>query len=692
MNLSAVLKLAFCAVLAGAASAGAQTPPPSAASHVGTTIIPGSDVFPTSPQAPTATPKAGPMSVNLSGVEVRDFAKAVLGDTLNLPYAVDPAAHGVISLTTSRPMAREDLFAAIEDALRAVNLGMIQKGGVYTILPLDAAKAQASVVGADEPGLGSETMSLKFANPDEIKKLLDPIIPGVIAATNPASHTITLSGASGQRRAAHALVEQFDVDWMKGMSFGLFVPKNTDARLIAPELEKLINAPGATTSGLIRLIPMERLNGILAVATRAEYLEDVRKWVEVLDREGQSSERRLYVYRVQNGRASDLAQVLVSAFGGAASGGGAGTSSASTSGGIGTRSNALSTASGTNGALPSTGFGQAGASASSSVSPSSSQTLPGQSPAPVQPGPGGGSGEGLVITADETNNALVIYATPREYAMVQDSLAQLDITPLQVVIEAAITEVTLNDTLQYGAQWYLQTHGNQLALSQGSTATPVQNFPGAAYTVFSNGAIGATLSALSQVTHVEVLSAPNLLVLNNQTASLQVGDQVPISTGSAVSTISAGAPVVNSIDYRDTGVILRITPRVNSSGLVLLDIYQEVSQVAPPSTSTVNPINSPVIQERKIASSIAVGDGETIALGGLISDNVSKGRSGIPFLSAIPVLGALAGNRNDSRERIELLVLLSPRVVRNQSEARSATEELKGKIRSVVPSRPKIEP
>ena len=690
MNPSTVFRLVLCAALAWAAAAAAQpaSSPTGADSHVSTTIVPGTDVFPASPKAPVSTPKPGPVSVNLSGVEVRDFAKAVLGDILNLPYAVDPAAKGVVSFTTPRPIAREDVFPAIEDALRAANLAMIQKGGIYTILPLDAAKSQASVVGADEPGLGRETITLKFANPDEIKKLLDPVIPGVITATSLSAHALTLSGASGQRRSARALVEQFDVDWMKGMSFGLFIPKNTDARLIAPELEKLINAPGATTAGLIRLVPMERLNGIIAVATRAQFLEDVRKWVEVLDREGQSSERRLYVYRVQNGRASDLAQVLVSAFGGAASGGSSTASGATTgsSTAIGARPNTSPTAPGPGGSLTPSGFGQGAGGA-----PAPQTTLPGQSPTPVSPSRTGAAAEGLVITADETNNALVIYGTPREYAMVQDSLTQLDITPLQVVIEAAITEVTLNDTLQYGSQWYLQEHGNQFSLTKGTTPALVQQFPGAVYSVLNHGTIGATLNALSEVTHVEVLSAPNLMVLNNQTASLQVGDQVPISTGSAVSTVSANAPVVNSIDYRDTGVILKITPRVNSSGLVLLDIYQEVSQVAPPS-QTNNPINSPVIQERKIASSIAVGDGQTIALGGLISDNISKGRSGIPFLSAIPVLGALAGDRSNTRERIELLVLLSPRVVRSEEEAKSVTAELKGKIRSVAPSRPKIEP
>lgn len=643
-------------------------------------MTPGTETYPAQPAAPAVVPRPGSVTLNLPGVEVHDFAKAVLGDVLNLPYSVDSSAKGQVTLVTSHPIARADVFLAIEDALKAAGLVLELKGGVYTIFALDTGKGQAPVVNASQPGFGNETLTLGYANPVELKKLLDPIVPGVITAADPTTRTLVLSGVSGQRRALRELVQQFDVDWMKGMSFALFIPKNTDARLIAPELEKLINAPGATTAGLVRLIAMERLNGIIAIASRTQYLDDVRRWVEVLDREGQSSERRLYVYRVQNGRAADLAQVLVAAFGGALGG----TASAS--------------------APKKSPFGDAAAGAKSALSsvsvmgeaanPSGAgqQTLPGQSPAPVSQAAraGGGPGDALVVTSDETNNAVVAYATPREYALIEDALNKLDITPLQVVIEAAITEVTLNDTLQYGTQWFFQAHGNQFALSQGSTATPVQQFPGAAYTLLNSGGIAATLAALSTVTHVEVLSAPNLLVLNNQTASLQVGDEVPVSTGSAVSTAAPGAPVVNSIDYRDTGVILKVTPRVNSSGLVLLDISQEVSQVS--QTATSNPINSPVISERKIASSIAVQDGQTIALGGLISDNISKGRGGVPFLSAIPVLGALAGNRNDNRKRIELLVLLTPKVIRDPAEAQSVTDELKRKIRAVEPVRPRIEP
>jgi general secretion pathway protein D len=292
----------------------------------------------------------------------------------------------------------------------------------------------------------------------------------------------------------------------------------------------------------------------------------------------------------------------------------------------------------------------------------------------------------VTISSDETNNAILVYATARQYAVVQDALLKLDILPLQVMIEAAITEVTLNDSLKYGVQWYFQKGGQQLALSEGTTARPLQTFPGFSY-FFANStnSINATLDALSDVTTIRVISAPKLMVLNNHTASLQVGDQVPVATQSSVSTDNPGAPIVNSIEYRDTGVILKVTPRVNDSGLVLLDIAQEVSDVA--STSTSN-IDSPTIQQRKVSSSVAVADGRTIALGGLIRDNLTRTKSGLPLLSRIPVLGILFGSTDNEDKRTELLVLLTPHVVRNPMDAESVTMELQRKLQTLQPLLP----
>jgi general secretion pathway protein D len=268
------------------------------------------------------------------------------------------------------------------------------------------------------------------------------------------------------------------------------------------------------------------------------------------------------------------------------------------------------------------------------------------------------------------------------------------------MIDASISEVTLNHTLQYGLQWAFQSGQFSGALSQGSPTTttnpttgvttttnpgPIQNFPGLSF-LFQGANFQATLNALSTVTDVTVLSAPKLMVLNNHTATIEVGDQVPISTGSAVSTVTTGAPIVTSIQYQDTGIILKITPRVNSGGLVLLDIAQEVSEVEPQLTTAA--IQSPSISMRKISTSVAVQDGETVALGGLIKNEIQKGRSTIPLLGSIPILGHLFGDTTGGLIRTELVVLLTPRVVRTPVDARAITKELREKLEEAAPPPP----
>jgi general secretion pathway protein D len=527
------------------------------------------------------------------------------------------------------------------------------------------------VVAANDLGYGNETIALKFVNAEELRKLLDPLVPNAISVADPASNLLVVSGNSTQRRALRELVAQFDVDWLRGMSFGLFVPERTDARLIAPELEKLLNAPGSPSAGLVRLIAMDQLNGILAISPQPQYLDDVRRFVEILDREGESAERRVFVYHVQNGRAADLAKVLNTAYGNAQTGG-SNTDTGPTELVDRTESKAPNSVAATNPLV-------AGLLARAATAAVKNEN------AAAEGARGGSAGSGTTITADETNNAIVVFSTPRDFALIEDALRKLDVPPLQVMIDATISEVTLNHALQYGIQWSFKSGNSSGALTQPNAAgiatnIPQQNFPGFSY-LYSGGSVTATLNALATITDVTTLSAPKLMVLNNHTATIQVGDQVPISTGTAVSTLTTPAPIVNSIDYRDTGIILKITPRVNAGGLVLLDIAQEVSDVVPLSTTQIaSGIQSPTIEQRKISTSVAVQDGETVALGGLIKNEVQKGRSTIPILGSIPIIGHIFGDTTGGLIRTELVVLLTPRVVRTPVDARTITEQLRGKL------------
>jgi general secretion pathway protein D len=289
------------------------------------------------------------------------------------------------------------------------------------------------------------------------------------------------------------------------------------------------------------------------------------------------------------------------------------------------------------------------------------------------------------VVADEKNNSLVIFARPRDFRMIYEAIRQLDVVPLQVLLEATVAEVTLNDSLNYGLQFFL-THGSTSAsLTTSTTGTQsstdiAEVFPG--YNYVLNGNPRVILNALSSLTHVNVISSPQLLVVDHQTAALQVGDQVPVITQSAQSVLTTGAPLVSNVQYLSTGVVLQITPRVNTNGLVTLDIDQQVSDVETTTTST---INSPTINQRRIVTSVIVQDGQTVALGGLIQDTRQQAKSGLPLLSDIPVFGSLFGTTTNSTARTELLVLVSPKIIRNGQDAHDMTEDLRNRMRTLKP-------
>ncbi len=636
------------------------------------------------PPAPMISPqpvqiRGGDISLNFPSADVRAVAQAVLGDILKVPFSVAPGLNTAVTVVTPKPIARSSVIAFLEEALRTSGLALVARNGTFAIEQIDQARASGSGGVGSTIGFTSEIYQLQFVSADEMKRLLDPVLPGVVAQADAATGRLTLSGTTGQRASARDLLKQFDVNWLRNMSFALFVPQRSDSRLIVPELEKLINAPDAPTRGLVRLISMEKLNGILAVSSQRQYLDDVNRFVEILDREGQNNEPRLFVYRVQNGRSRDLTKTLNNAFG-----------NTSTSSGNEGNSQAIQfeqSPDGGNGRERS-GSGQGQGQGQGEQRPSSAPQPPNlNSNAPLDIR-GEGETQGVLkarISSDDTNNAILVYGTPREYSLIEDALRKLDILPFQVFIEAAITEVSLTDDLRFGLQWNFSPDGSNGTLTENTGGLAlVRNVPGFSFAFSPSSTINAVLNTLESKTKVNVVSAPKILVLNNQTAVLQVGDQVPIATQNSTATTDPNAPTINSIEYRDTGVILKVTPRVNASGLVLLDVAQEVSDVNTTAARGAG-INSPTISTRRISTSVAVQDGEVLALGGLIRNTETKGRVGLPFLSQIPFIGGLFGRQATGGNKIELIVLLKPRVIRTVDDGRAITDELRAKIKTLEP-------
>ena len=630
--------------------------------------------------------RSGDISLNFPSTDVRTVAKAVLGDLLRVPWTVSPGLTTAVTVVTPGPIARSSVLPYLEEALRGSNLALVEQSGIFNITLIDQARASGAGDGsASTIGFSTEILQLQYVSAEEMRRLLEPVLPGVISAADVAANRVTISGTSGQRSSARDLLRQFDVNWLRGMTFALYIPRKTDSRLIVPELEKLLNSPDAPTRNLVRLISMENLNGILAISRQRQYLDDVGRFIEVLDREGQNNEPRLFVYRVQNGRSRDLARTLNTAFGNG--------SSSNEQGNDPARDVQFSQSPDGNGRADQTRGDNGNSGGNSFGTNNQNRQQSQQSVTAPNDGNSSSGGNGTTrpsgiaanISSDDNNNAIVVFGTPREYAIIEDALRKLDVLPSQVLIEAAITEVSLTNDLRYGLQWnFTSGNSNGVLTESSNNLNLVRNTPGFSFAFSPFSSINAVLNTLENKTNVNVVSAPKLLVLNNQTAILQVGDEVPIATQNSTSNIDSNSPTINSIEYRDTGVILKITPRVNANGIVMLDITQEVSDVND-TVASVNGINSPTISTRRISSTVAVKDGEVLALGGLIRNTQSKGRIGIPFLSQIPIIGGLFGRQTTTGNRIELIVLLKPRVIRTVEDGRAVTDELRAKIQTLEP-------
>jgi general secretion pathway protein D len=645
-----------------------------------------------SPRSAAGDAGGGDVTLNFVDTDIREVVRVVLGDLLKVTYSIDPTVKGSATLKTASAVSRTSLLPLLEAMLGQNGAALVQRDGVYTVVPAAAARAGAALGGAESVGDVTEVIPLRYASAAELAKVLDPYIAsGGKISVGPGKNTLVVSGSTSVRNSLTALIRSFDVDFLAGQSYAIYPVASADPAKVAEEVQRFVQAGGeGEQSGPVHVITLDRINAVLVVSSNAGYLDRIGRFIAQVDAVGDSTARRLHVYYVQNSTAVDLASLLQRAFAPQASSTGTGNGSG---GGVGSLvpnaepaivaapappapMQATVTPIGTPG-IGAAGLGTATPGTTGGSYPQSSglmSSAPSAAAQPPEPEPPV-SAKGIRFIADKKNNALLIFATPAEYNLIEAALRKIDILPLQVLVEATIIEVTLTDALQYGTQFFFKSGRIKSTLSDAATGLVTPQFPGFAF-AFANQTAQAAISALQSLTKVKVISDPQLLVLNNESARLQVGDLVPIVTQSAVAVQTPGAPVVNSVEYHETGVILDVTPRVNSGGLVTLDISQEVSEV----TANASAIQSPTINQRKIKSRIVVQDGETIGLGGLIKDTNTIDNNGVPLLTNIPIIGALFGSRDHSIKRTELLVLLTPRVIQDQRTARALTEDLRAKF------------
>lgn len=672
-----------------------------------------------------AAPSGEGFELNFENAAITTVAKVIIGDILGSGYTIDPRVQGTVTLSSGRPVPKGDLVFVLENALRMSNVVLVSDSGGYRLIPAGDVQSAGATRTAGAEGYGITVVPLRYASAQTTLKLLDSFaIKTGTARVDTARNMILVQGSGPERAAALETIKNFDVDWMRGQSVGVYPIKNATPEAIIKELEKVMGTgEGGLNNSLVTLQPIGRLNAVLVVSRKPNLLKTAAMWIDRLDKSNNAG-AAVRVYRLHYGDAKQIAKVLNDLFGSRSSSGldsasnqiapGGGVSASSSDDRLAAAGDRFSSSLGSGRALTSFDSQSGGAGSSTSASPTQGQSSGLGSGDQGLGGSAAGSSTmtargsslnrqsedqstaislpGIRITADVANNALVIYSNQENYRLIEKTLGQLDRQQLQVAIHATIAEVTLNNTLQYGVQYAIQSSDIGLGADKGSaglvnTATSAvlsRVLPGGNLLLGPETSPRVIIDALRSITDVKVLSTPSVVVLDNQVATLLVGDQIPITTQSATVLTNSNLPLVNTVDYRNTGVILRVSPRVNINGNVVLQIEQEISSVAPNANAAL--ALTPTISQRKIKSSIAVASEQAVLLGGLISETQQRGRSGIPLLEEIPYVGDLFSQNSRVTARTELVIFIQPQIIRNSVDAYKVAEELRSKLKGSVQS------
>lgn len=665
-------------------------------------VIRGTDRTFAAPRSrPVAVLEGSDVSLRFEQAPVTDVVHAVLGEILGLPYSIHQPVGGAITLHTYNPLPRSEVFSVLEATLQANGLVVVKdSAGLYHVGAPEKLRGIApafSFAGGRVLPAGQNLIivPLQYVGAAEMADILKPVAtPSAMVRVDTVRNILILAGSRAQLEGWMEIVKTFDIDILKGMSLGLFPLKYSSVREVEVGLKTLLagTAGGAAGSalagaagggessgadatpldlpsplaGVVRMVAIERLNALLVVTPRAHYLDIVREWIERFDQpRADASEPRLYVYPVQNGTAKHLAGLLTAVFGGEGSGTGEAASQRSVAPGLGQARLGETEPLGTT--------GTSGRASTAGTDGGVVQT---------------NIGDKVRVIADERNNALLIYAPPGEYMKIETALTRLDIAPTQILIEATIMEVSLSDELKYGLQWYfngrLGSGSGEGQLTSGQTNSIGTSNPGFSYSILSPaGDIRAVLTALAEKSLVNVISSPSVLVQDNHTASIQVGDQQPIRSST---TISDGGTTTSSIDYKDTGVQLSVTPSSNAGGMVSMDVEQSVTDIGQVDVAT----GQRSFLQREFSSRVSVRSGETVVLGGLIRDNAQRGKQGVPLLQDIPVLGAIFSTSNTTSSRTELVVTITPRVMRSDGDLRALSAEIGDRLSTTFAAFPEM--
>jgi general secretion pathway protein D len=649
------------------------------------------------------------VEMNFDGADIRSVAKAVLGDVLKLNVLVDPRVQGNVTLASVGAIPRKDLLPAFESALRLSNAAVVREGSLVKIVPLAEAGGSTTVsVGAGQPGYGVSIVPLRYVSAATVAKTAEGFLSRAGAMrVIPSRNLVLIQGTTAERQSALDLIATFDVEWLRNQSVGVYPLKSTSPETMITELERIFeSSDGGIGQGVVRFQPVSRMNAVMAVTRNPKLLNETTQWVQRLDR-SDTTGTTLRTFRLKHGNAVKVAKILNDIFVGSRSGT---TTDAQTSplapGSEAAKSRLDSldrgrtTTNNKSGGVQTASSNRNGNESIAAAFDAFTDRKGNEDDSTgATPSSMGGSGRGpfqnVRITADTTNNAIVVYSNQEDYRVIERALRDVDRPRLQVAIDATVAEITLTDDLKFGVQYFLTSKDVGAGRDKGSvgllnaaqssaqSALLQRVTPGLNLLIGSEALPRVILNALTTITDVKVLSSPSIVAMDNQPALLQVGDEVPITTSTATLLTNSNTPVVNTIEMRNTGVILKVLPHVNANGSIHLEIDQEISNVVNPDQQTL----TPTIAQRRVHSAVAVTSGQTVLLAGLISEREQNTRSGIPGLRDIKFLGDLFGNTNGTKQRSEIIIFIRTRLMRNSIDASSVTEEFRERLQAMRNSR-----
>jgi len=634
------------------------------------------------------------VEMNFDGADVQTVAKSLLGDILQLNFVVDPRVQGNVTLASVGPIPRKDVLPAFESVLRMSNAAIVRSGNLVKIVPIPEAAGGAISVGAGEPGFGVSLVHLRYTSASTVAKTAESFLsrPGAIRVVQ-SRNLLLIQGTTAERQAALDAVATFDVEWLQNQSVGVYPLKSTSPETMIGELERIFETnEGGSGQGVVRFQPVSRMNAVMVVTKNPKLLTQTTQWIQRLDR-SDTTGTTLRTFRLKSGSATQVAKILNDIFGGQRSGATADGAAKQIAPGVDSsqsRLDSLDRGSSGGSATPPTGSGSAANPIAAAFSAFSDRKdgdadATGSSSSTSGGNPQRGTFQNLRITADAANNAIVVYSNQEDYRIVERALRDLDRPQMQVSIDATVAEVTLTDQLQYGVQAYLNSNQASVGLfgaTQVAAQTAAQSAllqtvaPGLNLVLGSQAQPRVILNALSTITDVKVLSSPSIVAMDNQPALLQVGDEIPVTTSSATVLSNSATPIVNTIQMRDTGVILKVLPHVHSNGAIQLEIDQEISSVVNPDQQTL----TPTISQRRVHSTVSVISGQSVLLAGLISVNDQKSKSSVPGLQDIKFLGDLLGNTSNTKTKSEIIIFIKTRLIRNSADAGAVTEEFRDRL------------